>query len=90
MWSLAITKTYRNCSREHLHHRFHTLLQNPRYRTQVATQNVVYNQPPHPDFYLGVGMTQPPRPNIARVGGSVSLGQHLPFPAVRPGRPCPA
>lgn len=34
-------------------HRIHTLMHNLQYRTAVAWQNSGYNQPPHPDFYLG-------------------------------------
>ncbi|HSX84962.1 MAG TPA: rhamnogalacturonan lyase, partial [Cellvibrio sp.] len=34
-------------------YRIPTLMQNPQYRTAIAWQNVGYNQPPHPDFYLG-------------------------------------
>lgn len=30
-----------------------TLMHDTQYRTQVAGQNVGYNQPPHPSFYLG-------------------------------------
>jgi len=45
-------------------HRFVTLMHDPQYRLSVAWQNVAYNQPPHPGFYLGVGMRPPPRPNI--------------------------
>jgi rhamnogalacturonan endolyase len=37
-------------------HRIPTLMHNPQYRVQVATQNAGYNQPPHPSFYLGDGM----------------------------------
>jgi rhamnogalacturonan endolyase len=37
-------------------HRIPTLMHNPQYRVQVATQNTGYNQPPHPSFYLGDGM----------------------------------
>jgi rhamnogalacturonan endolyase len=37
-------------------HRIPTLMHNPQYRVQVATQNTGYNQPPHPSFYLGEGM----------------------------------
>ena len=29
------------------------------YREAIAWQNVAYNQPPHPSFYLGYGMTLP-------------------------------
>ena len=45
-------------------HRLHTLLHDPIYRLGVAWQNVGYNQPPHPGFFLGHGMARPPRPAI--------------------------
>jgi rhamnogalacturonan endolyase len=45
-------------------HRIHTLMHDPQYRLAIATQNVSYNQPPHPSFFLGQGMKPPPRPNI--------------------------
>ncbi|WP_308366268.1 MULTISPECIES: GDSL-type esterase/lipase family protein [unclassified Microbulbifer] len=45
-------------------HRIHTLMHDPVYRLGIAWQNVSYNQPPHPSFYLGVGMDTPPRPDI--------------------------
>ncbi len=48
-------------------HRFHTLMHDPVYRMSVAWQNVAYNQPPHPGFYLGHHMDPPPRPNIYTV-----------------------
>jgi rhamnogalacturonan endolyase len=35
------------------------------YRIAIAWQNVGYNQPPHPQFFLGDGMKVPPRPSIA-------------------------
>lgn len=41
-----------------------TLMQDPQYRLAIAWQNVAYNQPPHPSFYMGDGMDEPPRPNI--------------------------
>ena len=44
--------------------RLYTLMQNRQYREAVALQNVGYNQPPHPSFYIGTDMTQPPAPNI--------------------------
>jgi rhamnogalacturonan endolyase len=31
-----------------------TLMQDPQYRLSVAWQNVAYNKPPHPSFFLGV------------------------------------
>lgn len=45
-------------------HRFYTLMHDPQYRLSIAWQNVAYNQPPHTSFYLGVGMSPPPRPRI--------------------------
>jgi rhamnogalacturonan endolyase len=44
--------------------RLPTLMHDPQYRTAVAWQNVGYNQPPHPSFFIGHGMAAPPRPNI--------------------------
>jgi rhamnogalacturonan endolyase len=44
-----------------------TLMHDPNYRLAVAWQNVSYNQPAHPGFYLGHGMAEPPRPNITTV-----------------------
>ena len=49
-------------------HRFYTLMHDPQYRLSIAWQNVVYNKPPHPGFYLGDGMKNPPKPNIYLVG----------------------
>ncbi|MNJ38655.1 Rhamnogalacturonan endolyase YesW precursor [compost metagenome] len=45
-------------------HRIYTLMHDPVYRLSVAWQNVAYNQPPHTGFYLGDGMSSPPKPNI--------------------------
>ncbi|GAB2964185.1 hypothetical protein GCM10027048_36930 [Hymenobacter coalescens] len=39
--------------------RLPTLMHDAQYRAQVALQNSAYNQPPHPSFYLGEGMTAP-------------------------------
>lgn len=44
--------------------RIYTLLHDPQYRVALAWQNVAYNQPPHPGFFLGDGMSAPPIPNI--------------------------
>ncbi|HEY8503224.1 MAG TPA: rhamnogalacturonan lyase, partial [Gemmataceae bacterium] len=44
-----------------------TLIHDPVYRLGVAWQNVAYNQPAHPGFYLGDGMNPPPRPAIRTV-----------------------
>ncbi len=40
-------------------YRFVTLMHDPQYRLSIAWQNVAYNQPPHPGFYLGHGMKYP-------------------------------
>ena len=48
-------------------HRLYTLMHDPQYRLAIAWQNVAYNQPPHPGFFLGAGMKPAPRPNIALV-----------------------
>ncbi len=48
-------------------HRLYTLMHDPQYRLAVAWQNVGYNQPPHPGFFLGDGMKPAPRPNIVTV-----------------------
>ena len=37
-------------------HRLPTLLSDSQYRLGLAWQNVVYNKPAHPSYYLGVGM----------------------------------
>ena len=37
-------------------HRLVTLMHDPTYRLSVAWQNVAYNQPPHPGFFLGEAM----------------------------------
>jgi rhamnogalacturonan endolyase len=41
-----------------------TLMHDPQYRLAIAWQNVGYNQPPHPGFYLGDGMKVPPKLNV--------------------------
>jgi hypothetical protein len=49
-------------------YRIFTLMHDPQYRLAVAWQVCTYNQPPHPGFYLGTGMTYPPAsPNIVLV-----------------------
>lgn len=48
-------------------HRFYTLMHDPVYRLSIAWQNVAYNQPPHPGFYLGNGPKAAPKPNIVLV-----------------------
>jgi len=45
-------------------HKIRTLLHDPQYRLGLAWQNVVYNKPPHPSFFLGDGMSPPSKPDI--------------------------
>ena len=49
-------------------HRIYTLMHDPQYRLGIVWQNVVYNKPAHPGFFLGDGMRPPPRPRIKLVG----------------------
>ena len=53
-----------------------TLLHDPQYRLGLAWQNVVYNKPAHPGFFLGHGMQPPPRPAIRLLGGGEALHAH--------------
>ncbi|WP_237389577.1 rhamnogalacturonan lyase [Bacillus sp. USDA818B3_A] len=48
-------------------HRIYTLMHDPNYRLAIAWQNVAYNQPPHPGFFLGHNMEKPPVPQIYEV-----------------------
>jgi rhamnogalacturonan endolyase len=54
-------------------HRFSTLMHDPQYRLSIAWQNVVYNKPPHTSFYLGDGMSSPPRPDIRLIGNGEAI-----------------
>ncbi len=45
-------------------HRLITLMHDPQYRLGIVWQNVVYNKPPHPSFFLGADMKKPPKLNI--------------------------
>jgi hypothetical protein len=38
--------------------KLHTLAHDAQYRTALAWQNTAYNQPPHPSYFLGAGMTR--------------------------------
>ena len=44
--------------------RLHTLMHDRTYRLAIAWQNVGYNQPPHPGFFIGHGMRTPARPKV--------------------------
>lgn len=45
-------------------YRMYTLMHNSQYRTDIATQNVAYNQPAHTSFYLGYDTKSIPVPSI--------------------------
>jgi rhamnogalacturonan endolyase len=62
--------------------RIYTLMHDRQYREAIAWQNTGYNQPPHPSFFLGDGMSSPPTPNIVLVGG-----QPTPTPTPTPTPP---
>lgn len=55
-------------------YRFYTLMHDSQYRVAIAWQNVAYNQPPHPSFYLGDGMAVPPTPDIILAGADWLYG----------------
>ena len=60
-------------------HRLTTLMQDAQYRLAIAWQNVAYNQPPHPSFYLDESAPLPKRPED-KVRGRVTS-------VTAPGRP---
>ncbi|GGL06871.1 rhamnogalacturonan lyase family protein [Planomonospora parontospora] len=65
VWPTGDNRALRVYSTPHLtDRRIHTLMHDPQYRTAVAWQNTAYNQPPHPGFFIGDGMSTPPRPDV--------------------------
>ncbi|WP_406635828.1 rhamnogalacturonan lyase [Pseudarthrobacter quantipunctorum] len=48
--------------------RLRTLMHDTVYRTAVARENVAYNQPPHPSFFIGEGMETPGAPSVVYTG----------------------
>jgi hypothetical protein len=44
--------------------RIYTLMHDPTYRMQVSFEQSSYNQPPHVGFHIGIGMADPPKPDI--------------------------
>jgi rhamnogalacturonan endolyase len=54
-------------------YRLYTLMHDPVYRLGIAWQNVAYNQPPHPGFYIGDGLNDIPWPDIHMVNGQTSI-----------------
>ncbi|MGC4074670.1 MAG: autotransporter-associated beta strand repeat-containing protein [Nibricoccus sp.] len=57
-------------------YRIPTLMHDRQYREAIAWQNVAYNQPPHPSYYLGDGMSAAPMPDI--VTSLAALGTPTP------------
>jgi rhamnogalacturonan endolyase len=58
-------------------HRIYALMHNPQYRLGIAWQNVAYNKPPHPSFFIGDGMKSPRTPNIYLIGRGDALFQTM-------------
>lgn len=56
--------------------RIYTLMHDPTYRQAIAWQNVAYNQPPHPGFFLGAGMAPAPTPQIYTVRSVILPGDY--------------
>ena len=54
--------------------RLRTLMHDPVYRQSVARENIAYNQPPHPSFFIGEGMELPAQPDITYTGAEVATG----------------
>ena len=52
--------------------RLYTFMHDPVYRLSVAWQNVGYNQPTQPGFYVGHGMSAPPRARIVPAGRALT------------------
>jgi rhamnogalacturonan endolyase len=53
-------------------HRIPTLMHDPQYRVSIAWQNVAYNQPPHPGYFLGADMKPPAHVKIRTTPVAVS------------------
>ena len=48
--------------------KLYTLMHDTQYRSAIAWQNVAYNQPPHPSYYIGPDMKTPMQPSVYTVG----------------------
>ena len=57
-------------------HRFYTFMHDRQYRLSVAWQNVGYNQPTQVGFYMGDGMSTPPKPNIVTAESNLEIHLH--------------
>jgi rhamnogalacturonan endolyase len=64
-------------------HRIYTLMHDPQYRLAIAWQNAAYNQPPHPGFYLGEGMSDAPVPNIQLVENITTATREITIPGLQ-------
>jgi len=65
VWRTSDNSALRIYATPHLtDRRIYTLMHDAQYRVAIAWQNTAYNQPPHPSFFLGNGMTTPPQPDI--------------------------
>jgi rhamnogalacturonan endolyase len=53
--------------------RIYTLMHDTQYREAIAWQNVGYNQPPNPSFFLGADMAPPPVPQIYTVNAQAPV-----------------
>ena len=69
------------CTPYETDYRITTLMHDPQYRNQVAGQNVGYNQPPHPSFYLGSDEDLPATPGVT-VLGKGSYTPSVPTPVI--------
>lgn len=48
--------------------KLYTFMHDVQYREAIAWQNVGYNQPAHPSYYMGIDMPTPTKPSIYTVG----------------------
>lgn len=56
-------------------YRLATLMHDTQYRTQIASQNVGYNQPAHTSFFLGTGYDLPGQPQVEAVEAPAVKGK---------------
>ncbi|NLT55354.1 MAG: rhamnogalacturonan lyase [Actinomycetales bacterium] len=76
IWPTSSNTALRIYSTPHLTGtRIPTLLHDPMYRVALAWQNTAYNQPPHPSFHIGNGMSPAPWPNVYVPGGTTTTQQ---------------
>lgn len=71
-------------------HKLRTLMHDTQYRTAIAWQNTAYNQPPHPSFFIGDGMTTPPAPDLYFVGSNPNDSSPVASSSSRSSTPTPS